>query len=76
MVARMDRTRTWRERMLKGLRAKCGDLQKAAARVDAVIVGPQFDLMTRVEKVQLLRRHAELVERIWALEQRINGVER
>lgn len=61
--------------MLDGLRAECADLQEDAARLDAEITGPQFDLLTRAEKVMLLRRHASLAWRIWALETRIKELE-
>ena len=56
---------SFRQRLLRGLRAERDDLADDAAALDALITGPVFDTLPRDRQVQALRRHAA---QVWHLQ--------
>ncbi len=59
---------SFRQRLLRGLRAQRDDLVDDAAALDKFITGPIYDTMTRAQQVQALRRHAAMVARLQELD--------
>lgn len=59
---------SFRQRLLRGLRAEREDLADDAAALDTLITGPIYDAMPRDRQVQALRRHAEMVANLQVLD--------